>query len=130
MATRIKPLPIIERVVKEILENEIPGIRVGGELAYEGPLPYVYVSAVQGAGRNSKTEGLWYVDVDVFHDNFIKGMTVANEIEAIFFSGAYTTSHGTVDRILQSSPPTDVPWKDDRYFRLACTYSFRMRRSG
>ena len=127
---KLKPFPIIELVVKEILQKEYPGISIGGDLSYVDIAPRIWVSAVQGAGRNDQINGVWFVDIDVFHTSFSKGMTLANDIEALLLGGAHVTSRGVIDRVRQSSPPTEVPWKDDKYYRVACTYSFEARRSG
>lgn len=126
------PFGMIEMAVKELVEERYEPARdhVGGDLAYEGELLYVWLGLVPG-GAADQLEGSWIVDIDCFAPSYANAMQAALDIEAALLGRRYAdTSEMRLDRITQNEGPAERPWDDESVFRIGATYAFTARRSG
>ena len=120
----------IELAVAELLEARFPGAKVSGDIEYIGnraPNAF-FVAQVPGAGKLTETEGTWYVDVDVFDTEYLDGLDRAEDVSILFLNKRLRTSKIIFDKVEQSSPPAEIPWRDDSVYRIGATYSFTARR--
>lgn len=129
----IKPFPLIEKAVKEVIEaNYQPADgKTGGDMdpaTLDGL--FVQLSLVPGVGSSDKTSGEWMIDIDVFGTSYGAAMNHALALEALLLAGRFTTGEMIVDNVYQNASPAEGPWDDDSVFRISASYVFTARRRG
>lgn len=138
--TNIVPWPSIERALLQVIltydgmpEDANEALeRVGGDLAYDGVMPwYVRIDEVPG-GASNQIEGIFVVDVEVFAPEYTIAESVSNDLEALLLRYPHVVEVDdrkvVFDRVTQNSRPNDFPWEDETVTRLGATYVITARR--
>ena len=129
----IKPFPMIEKAIKEVLVQHYEpadDANTGGDLDVDkiNAGTYFWIGLIPGAGSTDETSGQWMADLDVFGSNYAEASGHALALEALLLAGRFTTSEMIIDNVYQNSSPAEGPWDNDAVFRISASYVFTARR--
>lgn len=131
MTTPFKP---IDRTIKALITAKLSGAtgKVGADLSYTASQDfYVWIGLIPGASSSDRTSGYWTADIDVFGTDYLETMQRALDLEAILLNARGFRHDGQqIDVVFQSSAPGEIPWDDDKVYRISATYTFSARRAG
>ncbi len=133
--TNLKPRSSMEKALLYLLERDYAPLhehpeRIGGDLPVSVGQLYIRVGRVTGAA--GQIQGDTVIDVEAYSVSWSIADSAASSLEALLLGYPHVVEVDgrkvVIDRVTHNTGPQDLPWSDDRVYRIGSTYTLTARR--